>query len=261
MMMKMKSLILVSMLLVSALWAQETVYKLNVNVDLTEVHVNVTDEKDHPIGNLKKDNFRLFEDRTEQKISVFKHEDLPISLGLVIDNSRSMEPRKQRLDAAALSFVQKSNPEDESFIIHFDFDARLSQDFTRSEPALEKALSNMKPYGQTALYDALIMGVDQMEKAKYQKKAILLITDGLDNVSKHTLAEAIERVKHSQVAVYPVGLLSALEGEKAKQDLLKIADASGGKAYFPENVDQARTMMERIARDLREQYTISYAPT
>src|SRR6478672_2812654 len=188
MMMKMKSLILIPMLLVSALWAQEPVFKLNVNVDLTEVHVNVTDEKDHPIGNLKKDNFRIFEDRMEQKITVFKHEDLPISLGLVIDNSRSMEPRKERLDAAALSFVRKSNPDDETFIVHFDFDARLSQDFTNDEPTLEKALAGMKPFGQTALYDALIMGVDQMEKANRTKKAILLITDGLDNVSKHTLA-------------------------------------------------------------------------
>src|SRR6516165_9381108 len=154
MMMKMKSLILVPMLLVSALWAQETVYKLNVNVDLTEVHVNVTDEKDHPIGNLKKDNFRLFEDLTEQKISVFKHEDLPISLGLVIDNSRSMEPRKERMDQATLSFVRKSNSQDETFIIHFDDSARLDRDFTDSIPLLEDTLASVKPYGQTAIYDA-----------------------------------------------------------------------------------------------------------
>src|SRR6476661_403114 len=119
-MMKIKSLIVLSLLLASIVWAQEDTFKLNVNVDLTEVHVNVTDEKDHPIGNLNKDNFRIFEDQTEQEISVFKHEDVPISLGLVIDNSRSMEPRKERMDAAALSFVRKSNPDDETFIIHFD---------------------------------------------------------------------------------------------------------------------------------------------
>src|SRR6478672_8035383 len=129
MMMKMKSLLLISMLMSSLVWAQDSPFKLNVNVDLTEVHVNVTDEKDHPIGNLKLENFRIFEDRTEQKISVFKHEDLPVSLGLVVDNSRSMEPRKQRLDAAALSFVRKSNPDDETFIIHFDDTARLDRDF------------------------------------------------------------------------------------------------------------------------------------
>lgn len=252
-------------LLSCPVFAQETqeapTFKLNVNVELVELHVSVIDEKDRTVGGLQKENFRITEDRMDQPIVVFKHEDIPVSLGLVVDNSRSIEPRKQRLDAAALSFVQKSNPEDESFIIHFDFDARLSQDFTSSEPALEKALAGMKPFGQTALYDALIMAIDQMDHAQYQKKAILLITDGLDNVSKHTLAETIERLKHSQVSVYPVGLLSAGEGEKAEQDLLKIADASGGKAYFPDNVEQAKTMMERIARDLREQYTIGYVPT
>src|SRR6266496_6180278 len=104
-MMKHKSLLLICCLMASIVWGQEAVYKLNVNVDLTEVHVNVTDENDRPVGNLKKENFRIFEDRSEQKVSVFKHEDIPVSLGLVIDNSRSIEPRKQRLDAAALSFV------------------------------------------------------------------------------------------------------------------------------------------------------------
>jgi VWFA-related protein len=249
--------------LVSPGFAQQeaTTFKLNVNVDLVELHVSVVDEKDRTVSGLQKENFHITEDRLDQQIAVFKHEDIPVSLGLVLDNSRSIEPRKQRLDAAALSFVQKSNPVDETFIVHFDFDARLSQDFTGDEQALERALAGMKPYGQTALYDALILGIDQMEKAQYPKKAILLITDGLDNVSKHTVAEALDRLKHSQVAVYPVGLLSAAEGEKAEQDLLKIAEASGGKAYFPENVDQARTMMERVARDLREQYTIGYAPT
>src|SRR5258705_209537 len=126
MMIKFKRLLAFVPLMSSLLWAQEVPYKLNVNVDLTEVHVNVTDEKDHPIGNLAQENFRIFEDRTEQKIAVFKHEDLPVSLGLVIDNSRSIEPRKQRLDAAALSFVSKSNADDETFIVHFDDEARLT---------------------------------------------------------------------------------------------------------------------------------------
>jgi VWFA-related protein len=261
MMMKMKSLILVSMLLVSALWAQETVFKLNVNVDLTEVHVNVTDEKDHPIGNLKKDNFRVFEDRTEQKISVFKHEDLPISLGLVIDNSRSMEPRKERMDAAALSFVRKSNPEDETFIVHFDDTARMDRDFTDSIPLLEEALSGVKPYGQTAIYDALILALEHMESAKQMKKAILLFTDGIDNSSKHTLSEAVEATKRARVAVYPVGLLSQSGGQKAEDALVHIAEASGGRAFFPQTVDEARLDMERVARDLREQYTLGYFPS
>src|SRR5947207_2687426 len=159
-MMKLKTLVFISLLLATALQAQDSVFKLNVNVDLTEVHVSVTDEKDHPIGNLQKENFKIFEDRTEQKVSVFKHEDVPVSLGLVIDNSRSMEPRKQRMDTGALSFVRKSNAEDETFIVHFDDAARLDRDFTDSIPLLEKTLSDAKPYGQTAIYDALILALD-----------------------------------------------------------------------------------------------------
>lgn len=261
MMMKMKSLVLIPVLLVSALWAQENTFKLNVNVDLTEVHVNVTDEKDHPIGNLKKDNFRIFEDRMEQKISVFKHEDLPISLGLVIDNSRSMEPRKERLDAAALSFVRKSNPDDETFIVHFDDTARMDRDFTDSIPLLEETLAGVKPYGQTAIYDALILALEHMQSAKHMKKAILLFTDGIDNSSKYTLSEAVEATKRAGVSVYPVGLLSQSGGQKAEDALIRIAEASGGRAYFPQTIDEARLYMERVARDLREQYTLGYFPS
>ena len=245
----------------SLLWSQDDTFKLSVNVDLTEVHVNVTDEKDRPVGNLSKENFRVFEDRKEQQISVFKHEDAPLSLGLVIDNSRSIEPRKQRLDAAALSFVRKGNPEDETFIVHFDDTARLDRDFTDSIPALEDALAGVKPFGQTAIYDALILALEHMENAKHLKKVILLITDGVDNSSKHTMSEAIEATKRSRVAVYTVGLLSMSGGQKAEDSLIHIAEASGGHAYFPNNVDEARMYMERVARDLREQYTLGYFPT
>jgi len=244
-------------------WAQEEppVFKLAVDVDLVELHVSVVDDKDRPVSGLTKDNFRILENTISQNIAVFKHEDMPVSLGLVIDNSRSIEPRKQRLDAAALAFVRKSNPDDETFVVHFDFDARLAQGFTGDTKVLEKTLANTKPFGQTALYDAVIVALEQMEKAQYQKKALLVISDGLDNMSKHTLAQAIEKTKQSRVAVYTVGLLSATDGEKAEQDLIKLAEASGGRAYFPQNVDEARTMMETIARDLREQYTLGYFPS
>jgi Ca-activated chloride channel family protein len=258
---KLKCLLLISWLAVPALWAQDEVFKLNVNVDLTEVHVNVTDAYDRPVGNLKQENFRLFEDKTEQKISVFKHEDIPISLGLVIDNSRSIEPRKQRLDAAAVSFVRKSNPDDETFVVHFDNEARLTRDFTASVPLLEETLAAMKPFGQTAIYDALLLALQQMERAQHSKRAILLITDGVDNSSKISLAEAVEAAKRSRVAVYVVGLLSVSGGLKAEESLVRIAQASGGRAFFPNDVAEARTAMERVARDLREQYTLGYFPT
>ena len=260
-MIKIKSLLLVTALMTPLVWSQDVPFKLSVNVDLTEVHVNVTDDRDRPVGNLKKENFRIFEDKTEQQISVFKHEDAPVSLGLVIDNSRSIEPRKRRLDAAALSFVRKGNPEDETFIVHFDDTARLARDFTDSIPSLEETLASVKPYGQTAIYDALILALDHMEQSKHMKRAILLITDGVDNSSKHTLSEAVEATKRSRVAVYTVGLLSMSGGQKAEDSLIRIAEVSGGHAYFPNNEDEARMYMERVARDLREQYTLGYFPS
>jgi len=260
-----KRLVWIPLLLCTATFAwsqeEESSFKLNVDVDLVEVHVNVTDDHDRPIGNLTKSNFNLVEDRVPQDISVFKHEDLPVSLGLVIDNSRSIEPRKQRLDVAALSFVRKSNPEDETFIVHFDNEVRLDQDFTASIADLEKSLAGATPFGQTAIYDALILALDHMEKAKHQKRAILLITDGIDNSSTHTLAEAIDATKRAHVAVYTVGLLSQSGGQQAEDALIEIAEASGGGAFFPQNVDQAHMVMERVARDLREQYTLGYFPT
>jgi VWFA-related protein len=257
-----RALLLIYVFSNAVLFAQEdNNFKLNVNVDLTELHVSVTDEKDHPIGNLQRDNFRVFEDQAEQRVSVFKHEDIPVSLGLVIDNSRSMEPRKQRLDAAALAFVRKSNAEDETFIVHFDDTARLDRDFTNSLPLLEETLASVKPFGQTAIYDALILALDHMKQAKEMKKAILLLTDGVDNSSKHTLSEALDHAKRSQVAVYTVGLLSESGGQKAEDSLVRIAEASGGRAFFPLTVDEARVDMERVARDLREQYTLGYIPS
>ena len=226
-MMKIRPFVLIHLLIPALLWSQEdSTFKLNVNVDLTELHVSVTDEKDRPVGSLKMENFHVFEDQTQQKLTVFKHEDIPISLGLVIDNSRSMEPRKQRLDAAALSAVRKSNPEDETFIVHFDDTARLDSDFTNSIPRLEETLASVKPYGQTAIYDALILALDHMQGGRHPKKAILLMTDGVDNSSKHTLAEAIDATRKAQVAVYTVGLLSVSGGQKAEDSLVQIAEAN-----------------------------------
>src|SRR2546428_7243054 len=149
-----------SFLLAGPAWVQDPVFKLNVDVNLVEVHVNVLDDKDRPVGNLSKENFQLFEDGVQQDISVFKHEDIPLSLGLVIDNSRSIEPRKQRLDAAAISFVRKGNAEDETFIVHFDDSPRLDRDFTDSVPQLENALAGVQPYGPTGIYGSVLLALD-----------------------------------------------------------------------------------------------------
>jgi VWFA-related protein len=241
--------------------AQDDVFKLNVNVDLVQLHVTVVDERDRNVSGLKQEHFRIMENRVEQPIALFKHEDVPVSLGLVIDNSRSIEPRKQRLDAGAIAFVRRGNSADETFIVHFDDAARVSRDFTGSIEDLEQTLVATKPFGQTAIYDALTLALDHMDKAQHEKKAILLITDGMDNSSKNSFEQTLERVRRSRVVVYTMGLLSASGGEKAEASLIQLADVSGGRAYFPNDVEEARMMMQRIASDLREQYTLGYFPT
>jgi VWFA-related protein len=118
-----------------------------------------------------------------------------------------------------------------------------------------------RPFGRTAIYDALVFALLHMERARHTKKVLLLITDGVDNSSQHTVEEVLEAAKRSGVAIYTLGLLSASEGEKAEETLLHIAETTGGRAFFPENVDQARISMERVARDLREQYLLGYFST
>jgi Ca-activated chloride channel family protein len=256
-------LLVLGLLVTTPILAQDASkpFSLSVNVDLVELHVTVVDGKQRPIGGLIKENFRILENKIEQPIAVFKQEDVPISLGLILDNSRSIEPRKERLDAAALSFVRKSNPDDETFVVHFDFNARLSQDFSMDGNLLRRTLRSEKPYGQTAIYDAVSLALDTMARAKYEKKALLLVTDGIDNHSVTSYPELIEKVKRTNVAIYVVGLLSVSGGLAAEDTLIEIAEASGGRAYFPQTSEHAGSLMEQIARDLREQYTIGYFPT
>lgn len=250
----------------SAVGAQEPVSQvptasLRVDVDLVELHVSVMDGLGRPVGGLRQENFKVTENNVDQRIAVFKHEDVPVSLGLVLDNSRSIEPRKTRLDAAALSFVENSNPDDETFIVHFDFDARLTRPFTEDRVQLERDLAASKPYGQTALFDGILLALDTMNEAKHQKKALLLVSDGIDNMSKANLEQVVARLKREKVMVFAVGLLSQSGGQQAEDDLIKIAQSSGGRAYFPNTPEDARVMMDIIARDIREQYTLAYLPS
>jgi VWFA-related protein len=234
---------------------------LSVNVDLVELHIAVLDNLGRPVGGLGQENFKVRENNIVQPITVFKHEDLPVSLGLVVDNSRSIEPRKARLDAAAASFLDKSNPDDETFIVHFDSEVRLSRNFTRERATLRRDLAGAKPFGETALYDAILLALQTMNEASYTKKALLVITDGIDNKSKATLDDVVARASRQEVMIFTVGLLSQSGGVKAEDSLIRIAESSGGRAYFPQTPEEARIMIDLIAKDIREQYTIAYLPT
>jgi len=207
-------------------------YTLSVETLEVQLPISVLDREGRPVNGLTKDNFQIFEDKIQQTIKTFKHEDIPLSLGLIIDNSGSMRNKRERVNSAALAFVRESNPDDETFIVNFDDSAYLEQDFTGSIGDLIDALDNIDARGETALYDALYLSSEHVKSGKKDKKALLLITDGEDNVSKYGLNKVIEVLKQSKVTLYTVGLLEENDqrgglfkkppSKKAKDDLQKI---------------------------------------
>jgi Ca-activated chloride channel family protein len=245
----------------------------SLKVEAVEVNlpVSVLDKDGRPVDGLKQENFQVFEDKVQQTIKTFRHEDIPLSLGLVIDNSGSMRNKRERVNSAALAFVRESNPDDETFIVNFDDSAYLEQDFTGSIGDLVDALDNIDARGETALYDAIYLSADHVKAGKKDKKAILLITDGEDNVSKYKFEKVVETLRQSKVTLYAIGLLEeddqrgglfhAPPSKKAKMDLVKFAEITGGQAFFPKNLDEVEDITKRIAHDIRNHYTITYTPT
>src|SRR5689334_16528565 len=246
-------------------------YSLKVETIEVNLPVSVLDRDGRPVDGLKQDNFQIFEDKVQQTIKTFRHEDIPLSLGLVIDNSGSMRNKRERVNSAALSFVRESNPDDETFIVNFDDAAYLEQDFTGSIGDLIDALDNIDARGETALYDAVYLSAEHVKVGKKDKKALLLITDGEDNVSKYGINKVFEALKQSKVTLYAIGLLEENDqrgglfkkppSKKAKEDLIKFAEMTGGQAFFPKNIEEVEELVKVIAHDLRNHYTVTYTPT
>jgi len=246
-------------------------YTLSVETLEVQLPISVLDKEGRPVNGLTKDHFQIFEDKIQQTIKTFKHEDIPLSIGLIIDNSGSMRNKRERVNSAALAFVRESNPDDETFIVNFDDSAYLEQDFTGSIGDLIDALDNIDARGETALYDAVYLSADHVKAGKKDKKALLLITDGEDNVSKYGINKVYEALKQSKVTLYAVGLLEENDqrgglfkkppSKKAKEDLEKFAEITGGQSFFPKNIDEVEDLVKHIAHDLRNHYTVSYTPT
>ena len=246
---------------------------IRVNVNLVELPVTVTDKNGDAVEGLTQENFQVFEDNKPQNISLFRHEDIPLSLGLVIDSSGSMRHKNERVHSAALTFVKESNPDDETFIVAFSDEAYLQQDFTGSLGNLVDALESLDPRLETAMYDAIYLSVDHVRTGKLSKKVLLVISDGEDTASKWGFNKVLEHVQQAKdVTVYAIGILDENDSrsgglfskspqKKAKEALTEIAEVSGGQAYFPKSIDDVVDICRRIARDLRNQYTIGYAPT
>lgn len=237
-----------------------------MDVNLVVLHTTVLDDRGRFADGLKQDNFRVLEDKVEQKLSVFKREDIPVSMGLVIDNSGSMRDKRPRVNQAAITLVEASNPQDEAFVVNFndDFYLDLDKDFTNSVPELKEALERIDSRGSTALYDAIIGSLDHVKKGSKDKKVLLVVTDGEDNTSHNSLEKTIREVQKTDTVIYTIGLLSEeskKNAKRAKRALEQIAQASGGLSYFPENVEDVHTICEQVAHDIRNQYTLAYYPT
>jgi VWFA-related protein len=218
------------------------------------------------VDGLTQDNFRVYEDKVEQKLSIFKREDIPVSMGLVIDNSGSMRDKRPRVNEAALTLVQSSNPQDEAFVVNFndDFYLDLDKDFSSSIPELKEALERIDSRGSTALYDAIIGSLDHLKKGVKEKKVLLIVTDGEDNTSRNSLEKTLREIQKTSTVIYTIGLLgqeNKRSAKTAKKALTEIAQASGGLAFFPENVDDVHAICEQVAHDIRHQYTLAYYPS
>jgi len=251
----------------------DTPFQIGVSVNLVQLPVTVNDKDGLMVAGLKQENFQILEDKVPQEISLFKHEDIPLSLGLVIDNSGSMRVKRERVHSGALMFVRESNKDDETFVIAFDDFAYLQQDFTGSLGDLVDSLDDLDPRNGTALYDAIYLGMDYVKKGRLDKKAVLVISDGDDKDSKLTYEKLLKSVRESKnIAVYVIGLLDEDEGssgifgigrspqKKAKAVLTEIAGITGGRAYFPKSIDEVENICRQIARELRNQYTLGYYP-
>jgi Ca-activated chloride channel family protein len=239
-------------------------YVIRKNVDEVLVHATVVDDKQHIVTNLDRDSFSVFEDGKPQNIISFRHEDIPVAMGIVIDNSGSMREKRSKVNQAALNLVRASNAQDEVFVVNFNDEYYLDQDFTNDLLKLKEALEKIDAKGGTALYDALLASADQLKlNARLERKVLFVVTDGEDNASRENLEEAVKRLQgENSPSVYAIGILGDEEHPKrARRALEIIAQRTGGLAFFPGTLDQVDELSRQVAHDIRNQYTIGYKPT
>jgi len=245
---------------------QDDVETIKVSVDLVVLHATVQKNRKRAlVSGLGKEAFQVYEDGVLQEIHSFSHEDIPVTVGLVIDNSGSMIPKRREVIAAALAFARSSNPHDQIFLVNFNenvsFGLPDNMPFTDSVGQLEVALSRTAANGMTALYDAVAAGLEHLKKGKQDKKVLIVISDGADNASKLSLAETMTMTQQSDAIIYTVGLFEEGDPDRNPGVLKQLARATGGEAYLPWSAKEVVPVCERIASDIRNQYTLAYIPT
>jgi Ca-activated chloride channel family protein len=236
---------------------------------LVVCHTTVVDKGGHLVTDLPQSAFAVYENGVQQPIRSFKREDVPVSMGLIIDNSGSMRDKRAKVEAAALALVKASNPQDEVFVVNFNDEAFLDnphgKDFTSDIKEMEEALTRIDSRGGTAMRDAIRMSIDHLkEKAHKDKKVLVVVTDGNDNSSIISLESLVKASQQSEVLIYSVGLLAEeerREAKRAERALNDLAVATGGEAFFPKDLADVDRIAKVVAHDIRSQYTILYTPT
>jgi VWFA-related protein len=239
-------------------------YVYRSQVDEVTLQATVIDQRRHLVTNLAPPNFVIYEDNQPQKIVSFQREDIPVSIGIVVDNSGSMRTKRSAVTKAVVNLVQASNPQDEVFIVNFNEDSWLDQDFTNKVELLREALERVDSRGGTALYDAVLASADHLAKgAQREKKVILVVTDGVDNYSHSSLEQAIRAVQQENgPTIYTIGILDDVGSQRrAKRALQSMSDQTGGVAFFPKSLEEVDEVSQEVARDIRNQYRITYKPT
>jgi len=236
-------------------------FVIKKEVDEVVVHATVVDKEQHMVTGLNRAAFKVFEDGKPQSITSFRHEDIPVAMGIVIDNSGSMREKRDKVNKAALNLVRSSNPDDQVFVVNFNDEYFLDQDFTSDIGKLKEALEKVEARGGTALYDAIVASADQCKNSDLQKKVLFVVTDGEDTASRETLEQAVKRLQQENgPTIYTIGILDENK-HKTKRVLQTISDRTGGLAFFPKTLDQVDALSREIAHDIRNQYTIGYKPT
>ena len=234
------------------------------DVDEVLLHATVIDSRQRIVTDLDKSAFSIFEDGKPQTIISFRHEDVPVAMAIVIDNSGSMREKRNQVNQAALNLVRSSNPRDQVCIVNFNDEYYLDQDFTSDLLRLKEALEKINASGGTALYEAVVASSDHLRRnAQLEKKVLFVVTDGEDNASLETLEQAIKQLQgENGPAVYAIGILGEEEHPKrARRALEIIAERTGGMAFFPKTLSEVNDISSTVARDIRNQYTIGYKPT
>lgn len=239
-------------------------FTLHSDVRLVVLDVSVKDHKGRFVPDLTKQNFAVFEDGRPQQITVFAHDDVPVTVGILVDESFSMKPKRAEVLAAAEDFIRESNPHDEVFVLNFNDEVRRGlprqTNFSSDIKQLRSALERGVPEGKTALNDAVVEGLKQLQLGRREKKALVLISDGGDNASAHSRREVLNMVEGSPATVYTIGIYDEGDPDRDPGLMRKLAEISGGEAYFPANVAGMADVCRSIANDLRVRYSVGYVP-